>query len=385
MDFKSSDELESMRKMAYDFAVKNIKPTMEEDEEEHKYRPEIMKKMGDQGMFACLAPEKFGGLELEEGNMAATLMAIEVARVSPSWGLPFNLQMNGPQNVLLKFASEELKEQFLPGLIAGTSGGCFAITEPNSGSDVASMRTTATEVDDGFILNGTKTWISGVPYCDCGIVYAMTDKAAKHKGMSAFFVDFKTPGVTQRAITTKLGLHCAPTGEIFFEEAKIPKSALVGKLGQGFAICMTMLNFTRLSSAARAVGVAQSCIEEACKYANEREQFGQPIGQFQMIQEQIGRMSVEHDAAKLLVYRAAWQKDQGMNNTLETSMAKYYAAESANFCASEAVKIFGSYGFSSEYPVERFLRDAKSYQIVEGTSNIQKMIIAQFALGYRKS
>jgi glutaryl-CoA dehydrogenase (non-decarboxylating) len=370
--------------MAYDFAVKNIKPTMEEDEKEHKYRPELLKKMGDQGMFGCLAPEQYGGLGLEEGNVAAALMATEFARVSPSWGLPFNLQMNGPQNVLLKFGNEEQKKHFLPGLIAGTSGGCFAITEPNSGSDVASMRTAATETDDGFVLNGSKTWISGVPYCGCGVVYAMTDKAAKHKGMSAFFIDLTTAGITQRAITTKLGLHCAPTGELIFEEARIPKSALVGKLGQGFQICMTMLNFTRLSSAARAVGVAQSCIEEACKYANEREQFGQPIGQFQMIQEQIGRMSVEHEAAKLLVLKCAWQKDQGLNNTLETSMAKYYAAESANFCASEAVKIFGSYGFSSEYPVERFLRDAKSYQIVEGTSNIQKMIIAQFALGYRK-
>jgi glutaryl-CoA dehydrogenase (non-decarboxylating) len=247
------------------------------------------------------------------------------------------------------------------------------------------MRTTATEVDDGFILNGTKTWISGVPYCDCGVVYAMTDKAAKHKGMSAFFVNFHLAGITQRAITTKLGLHCAPTGEIFFEEVKIPKSALIGKKGDGFKICMSMLDQTRLSSAARAVGVAHSCIEEAVKYCNEREQFGQPIGQFQMIQEQMGRMSVEHEAAKLLVYKAAWEKDQGKKgNTLSVSMAKYYAAESANFCASEAVKIFGSYGFSSEYPVERFYRDAKSYQIVEGTSNIQKMIIAQFALGYRK-
>jgi glutaryl-CoA dehydrogenase (non-decarboxylating) len=383
MDFKWSDELESMRKMAYDFAVKNIKPTMEEDEKEHKYRPELLKKMGDQGMFACLAPEQYGGLALEEGNMAATLMATELARVSPSWGLPFNLQMNGPQNVLLKYGSEEQKEQYLPGLIAGTAGGCFAITEPNSGSDAASMRTTATEVDDGFVLNGTKTWISGVPYCSCGVVYAFTDKTLKHKGISAFFVDFTTPGIVQRAITTKLGLHCAPTGELFFEDAKIPKSALLGKLGQGFAICMNMLNFTRLSSAARALGLAQTCIEESCKYANEREQFGHPIAQEPMIWEQVARMSVEHEAAKLLVYRAAWQKDQGMNNTIETSMAKYYAAESANFCASEAVKIFGSYGFSSEYPVERLFRDAKSYQIVEGTSNIQKMIIAKSVLGVR--
>src|SRR5512147_848786 len=265
MHFKWSDELESMRKMAYDFAVKNVKPTMEEDEKEHKYRPEVMKKMGDQGMFACLAPEKFGGLGLEEGNMAATLMATEVARISPSWGLPFNLQMNGPQNVLLKFGTDAQKEQFLPGLIAGTAGGCFAITEPNSGSDAASMRTTATEVDDGFVLNGTKTWISGVPYCSCGVVYAYTDKALKHKGISAFFVDFNTPGIVQRAITTKLGLHCAPTGELFFEDAKIPKTALVGNKGQGFAICMNMLNFTRLSSAARALGLDQTAIEEASK------------------------------------------------------------------------------------------------------------------------
>jgi glutaryl-CoA dehydrogenase (non-decarboxylating) len=383
MDFSLTEEQIAMKDMAYDFAIKKIKPTMEEDEKEHKFRPEIVKQMGQLGMFGCLAPEKYDGTEA--GHLAATLMAIEVARVSPSWGLPFNLQQNGPQTVLINFASEELRERYLKDLVYAKQLGCFAITEPNSGSDVVSMRTTATEVDDGFILNGTKTWISGVPYCDCGIVYAMTDKAAKHKGMSAFFVDFHTPGITQRAITTKLGLHCAPTGEIFFEEAKIPKSALVGNKGDGFKICMAMLDNTRLSSAARAVGVAQSCIEEAVKYCNEREQFGQPIGQFQMIQEQIGRMSVEHEAAKLLVYRCAWAKDSGKKSTtLETSMAKYYAAESANFCASEAVKIFGSYGFSSEYPVERFYRDAKSYQIVEGTSNIQKMIIAQFALGYRK-
>jgi glutaryl-CoA dehydrogenase (non-decarboxylating) len=383
MDFSLTKEQIAMKDMAYDFAIKKVKPTMEEDEKEHKFRPEIVKQMGQLGMFGCLAPEKYDGSEA--GHLAATLMATELARVSPSWGLPFNLQQNGPQTVLLNFANEALREQYLKDLVNATKFGCFAITEPNSGSDVVSMRTTATEVDDGFILNGTKTWISGVPYVDCGVVYAMTDKAAKHKGMSAFFVDFHTPGITQRAITTKLGLHCAPTGEIFFEEAKIPKSALVANKGDGFKICMAMLDNTRLSSAARAVGVSQSCIEEAVKYCNEREQFGQPIGQFQMIQEQIGRMSVEHEAAKLLVYRCAWAKDSGKKSTtLETSMAKYYAAESANFCASEAVKIFGSYGFSSEYPVERFFRDAKSYQIVEGTSNIQKMIIAQFALGYRK-
>ncbi len=187
MDFKISDELESMRKMAYDFAVKNIKPTMEEDEKEHKFRPEIMKKMGDQGMFACIAPEKFGGLALPEGHMAATLMAMEVARVSPSWGLPFNLQMNGPQNALHEIRLRgEVRNGTCQGLSLNKWRLSFRYHRAKFRLYDASMKTTATEVDDGFILNGTKTWISGVPFCDCGIVYAMTDKAAKHKGMSAF-------------------------------------------------------------------------------------------------------------------------------------------------------------------------------------------------------
>jgi glutaryl-CoA dehydrogenase (non-decarboxylating) len=243
------------------------------------------------------------------------------------------------------------------------------------------MKSQAQEVEDGFILNGTKMWISGVPVADVGIVYAYTDRAAKHKGISAFMVDMRAPGVTQKAIDTKLGLFCAPTGEIVFEDVKLPKDALVGKKGDGFKICMSMLDNTRLSSAARGVGVARACLEHSVRYANEREQFGQPIANFQMIQEQIAEMYVEEEAARLLVRRAAWNRDQGAKNTIEVSCAKYYAAEVAVRAANTAVKIFGSYGFSTEYPVERFYRDAKSYQIVEGTSNIQKMIIARHALG----
>jgi glutaryl-CoA dehydrogenase (non-decarboxylating) len=245
------------------------------------------------------------------------------------------------------------------------------------------MKTAAQEVEDGFILNGSKMWISGVPVADVGIVYAYTDRALKHKGISAFMVDMKSPGVTQKAIETKLGLYCAPTGEIYFDNVKLPKDSLVGKKGDGFKICMFMLDNTRLSSASRAVGVAKACLEHSVRYANEREQFGQPIASFQMVQEQIAEMFVEEEAARLLVQRAAWMRDQGMRNSIEVSTAKFFAGEVAVRAANTAVKIFGSYGFSTEYPVERLYRDAKSYQIVEGTSNIQKMILARNALGLK--
>ncbi|MFB3884536.1 MAG: acyl-CoA dehydrogenase family protein [Thermodesulfobacteriota bacterium] len=381
MDFKLNEEQEAMREMAKNFAEKKIAPTMEEDEKEHRFRREIAKEMGRLGFFGCLAPEKYGGNE--SGYLAASVMTEEIARISPSWGLPFNLQMNSIQSVLLAFGTEEQKQRWIPKLITGDLLGCFAITEANSGSDVASMKSAAQETEDGFILNGSKMWISGVPVSDLGIVYAYTDRAAKHRGISAFIVDMHTPGVTQKAIDTKLGLFCAPTGEIIFEDVKLPKYSLIGQKGDGFKICMYMLDNTRLSSASRAVGVARACKEHSVKYANEREQFGQPIANFQMIQEQIAEMFVEEEAARLLVYRAAANRDLGQRNTIEVSCAKYYAAEAAVKAANTAMKIFGSYGFSTEYPAERFYRDAKSYQIVEGTSNIQKFIIARNVLGLK--
>jgi glutaryl-CoA dehydrogenase (non-decarboxylating) len=381
MDFKLTEEQEAMREMAKSFAEKKIAPTFEEDEKEHRFRREIVKEMARLGFFGCISPEKYGGNE--SGYLAASVMTEEIARISPSWGLPFNLQMNSIQSVLLNFGKEEQRERWIPKLINADLLGCFAITEANTGSDVASMKSTAVETEGGFVLNGTKMWISGVPVADLGIVYVYTDKAAKHRGMSAFIVDMHLPGVTQKAIESKLGLFCAPTGEIVFEDVKVPKDCLVGQKGDGFKICMAMLDNTRLSSASRAVGVARACLEHSVRYANEREQFGQPIANFQMIQEQIAEMYVEEQAARLLVYRAACNRDLGQRNTIEVSCAKYYAAEVAVKAANQAVKIFGSYGFSTEYPVERFYRDAKSYQIVEGTSNIQKMIIARNALGLK--
>ena len=390
MDFEVSEEIQAMRGMAKNFAERKIRPTMEEDEKEHRFRREIVEDMGRQGFFGCIAPEEFGGNDA--GFMGATAMCEEVARVSPSWGLPFNLQMMGMQTVLMNQGTDEQKAAFYPGLVEGKKLGSFAITEPNSGSDVAGMGTTATETDDGFLLNGTKTWISGIPVADVAVTFAYTDKSKKHKGISAFLIeDMHAEGIEQIAIESKLGLYCAPTGEITFQDAFVPKKNLVGHLGDGFKVCMIMLDNTRLSSASRAVGVGQALIEYSVQYANDRTQFGQPIGKFQMIQDQIADMYIEHEAAKMLVYRSAWEKDKMwretgkvFKTTLNTSVAKLYAAEAASHAANLAMKIFGSYGFSTEYPVERYYRDSKTYQVVEGTSNIQKVIIAGFALGYRK-
>ncbi|MFO8071415.1 MAG: acyl-CoA dehydrogenase family protein [Polyangia bacterium] len=384
MNFDLTEEQILMRDTARKFAEDRIAPTIDEDEEAHRFRPELAREMGELGFFGSVVEERYGGTEA--GHLVASLMAEAVAEVSASWGLPFNMQMNGPALTIQKFGNDDQKEKYIEKLVEAEWLGCFAITEPNMGSDVAALKTTATEADGGFVLNGSKTWISQGHVADVGLVYAYTDKDKGSKGMSCFIVDLKkTEGVTTVPIESKFGLFCAPTSEIYFEDAFVPAENMLGERGKGFKICMTMLDVTRLSCAARAVGVGGACIRAAVDYANERTQFGKPIGSFQMIQEQIAEMVAEHEAAKLLVYRAAANKDAHpeVRNTHEVSVGKYIASESAVFCANTAMKILGSYGYSTEYPICRFLRDSKSYQIVEGTSNIQKMIISRHALGGR--
>ena len=379
MDFGLTEEQAMLQDMARDFAQNEIAPTVEEDEKKDVYNEKLVKKMAELGLFGCIAPEKYGGNEM--GYLAATIATIEIAKESPSYGVTFNLQMNAIQSVLLAFGTEEQREKYIPPLITADAYGCFALTEADTGSDVAAMRTTAKEVDDGYIINGSKMWISGIPVATVGIIFAMTDREKKHRGMSAFMVDMQSPGIEQRAITEKLGLHSSPTGEIIFEDVKVPKDAVVGKPGDGFKIAMSMLDRTRLSCAARSAGVAEKCFELAKQYANERTQFGQSIINFQMIQDQLARMWCEHEAAKLLVMKAAWIVDHlekvGGRPTLHISTAKYYGAEAAVMAANEAMKVYASYGYGTEYPIERYYRDAKSYQSVEGTSNIQKVIIAR--------
>ena len=383
MNFELTEELQDIKKLARDCAVKEIQPTVDFDDKAHRFRRDLVKKMGDLGFFGCVIPEEYGGNEM--GFLAITLIAEEIARVHSSMRLPFNMNALGPARTILKYGSEELKQKYIPGLVSADLLGAFAITETDAGSDVASMKTRAVLDGDHYVVNGSKMWISNAPVADVALLYAITEPGKGARGMSAFALDCKLPGITVEAITEKLGTWSAPVGSMTFENVRMPKESLLGKEGDGFKICMSQLDDTRMGCAAGALGVAQACIDAVLQYCNERQQFGQPIGKFQMIQDMIAQMIVETEGARMLVYRAATLKDKNVPNTLETSMGKYAAAEAANKCADYAMKIYGSYGYSEEYPVARFYRDAKSYQIVEGTSNIQKIIISNDALGYRKA
>jgi glutaryl-CoA dehydrogenase (non-decarboxylating) len=381
MDFELSEELIAVRDLARDFAEKEIAPTAAKDDKEHNFRKELLLKMGELGFFGTVIPENYGGNGL--GFLAMVLITEEVARVHSAVRVAINMQL-GPALALLNFGNEEQKKKWIPPLVRGESVGCFAITEPDAGSDVAAIRTTATRRGNGYALNGTKLWISNAPIADGGLVYAYTDKSRKHRGLSAFYSTFDRPGITRRPLET-MGAHASPIGELSFENFELPAENLLGKEGDGFKVCMWQLNQTRLNCAAGALGLARAAREAAVNYCNQREQFGQKIGQYQMNQDLIAQMIVHEEAARLLVYRAAWLADQKKPNNLETSIGKYTAAEAAAFAADAALKILGAYGYSTEFPVERYYRDAKSYQIVEGSSNIQKLIIAQDALGYRKA
>ena len=381
MDFDLSDELVAAQELARDFAEKEIGPTAAKDDKEHTFRRDLVSKMGELGFYGCVIPESYGGNGL--GFLALALITEEIARVHSAMRVFMNMQV-GPALTLLRFGSEELKKRWIPPLIRGESVGCFAITEPDAGSDVAAMRTTAVRDGDSYALNGSKIWISNAPVADSALIYAVTDRSQKHRGISAFYADLHQPGVSRRALDA-LGVHASPLGELTFENFRVPAGNRIGNEGEGFKICMWQLNQTRLSCAAGALGVARAAKEAAVSYANQREQFGQKIGQFQMIQDVIAQMVVHEEAARLLVYRAAWLADRGQPNNLEVSIAKYTAAEAAAYAADGALKILGAYGYSTEFPVERYLRDSKSYQIVEGSSNIQKLIIAGDALGYRKA
>jgi glutaryl-CoA dehydrogenase (non-decarboxylating) len=380
MNFELTAEQTLIQDTARRFAAEEIAPTLEDEERKHEFRADRVAKMGALGFFSCALPEELGGSGM--GYMESVLMAEQIARVSASWRLPFNMQNLGPALTVAKFGTAAQRTKYVPGWVAGTQLGFFAMTEPNTGSDVASMKTHAIDKGDHWEVHGNKMWISQAHVGDAGLLYAYTDRSKGNKGITAFIIEpKKMKGCSARAIEGKLGLHCAPTGEFVFEGMKVPKENVLGKAGEGFRICMWQLNQTRIGCAAGALGVAGGALDLAVNYAKERTQFGKPIAQHQMIQAQIADMVLEHQAAQMLVYRAAWLKDQGKPNQYETSLAKLAASEAAVHAANECIKIFGSYGFSTEYPAERFYRDAKSLQIVEGTSNIQRIIISGMATG----
>jgi len=385
MDFTLSEELQMLRDMARDFAAEKIAPFADEWDEKH-YFPyeEAMKPMAELGFFGTVIPEEFGGNEM--GWLAAMILTEEIARASSSLRVQINMQALGCAFTIFRYGTDELKKKYISKLVSAEYIGGFAITEPNAGSDVMAMKSTAEDKGDHWLLNGYKTWISNATTADVLIFYAYTDRAAKGRGLSAFVIEPKNfNGITTTDLD-KMGSRSSPTGEIILEDTKIPKGNILGKPGDGAKIVFGSLNQTRLSAAAGGIGVAQACLDAATSYCKEREQFGTAIGNFQMNQDMIAQVACELEAARLMVYKAACQKDKGeLGNTLEVAMAKYLSGEIAVKASQVAMKILGAYGYSTEYPVARYYRDAPTYQLVEGSSNVCKMITGQDQLDIRKA
>jgi glutaryl-CoA dehydrogenase (non-decarboxylating) len=385
MDFALSKELQMLKKAVSEFAAKKIAPYADEWDASHyfPYR-EAIKPMGELGFFGTVIPEKYGGEDM--GWLAAMIVTEEIAKASSSLRVQINMQCLGSAFTIFKYGDETLKQKYIQKLVTAEYLGSFAITEPDAGSDVMAMSSTAKDKGDHWCLNGSKTWISNADVADVIIYYAYTDPDKGAKGLSAFVIEPKNFNEVKTSALEKMGSHSSPTGEIFLADTKVPRENIIGKPGDGAKILFGSLNQTRLSAAAGAVGVSQACLETALKYCKERKQFGKPIGEFQMNQEMIAQMSTEIEAARLLVYKAAWEKDQGnLNNGLEVAQAKYFAGEVVTRCANYAMRILGAYGYSTEYPIARFYRDTPTYTMVEGSANICKWIIARDRLGIRKA
>ncbi|RLC06801.1 MAG: acyl-CoA dehydrogenase [Deltaproteobacteria bacterium] len=385
MDFELSKELEMLRKAVREFATKKIAPFADQWDAEH-YFPykEVIKPMGELGFFGTVIPEEYDGVDM--GWLAAAVVTEEIARASSSLRVQINMQTLGCAYTILTYGSDEIKAKYIPKLVNADHIGGFGITESDAGSDVMAMTSTAEDKGDHWLLNGSKTWISNANIADVIIYYAYTDVSKGSKGLSAFVLEMKNFNGVKTSALEKMGSHSSPTGEVFLDNTRIPKENILGNPGDGTKIVFGSLNQTRMSAAAGAVGVSQAFLDIATKYCNERKQFGKPIGQFQMNQDMIAQMAIEVDAARLLTYKAAWRKDQGqLNNGLDVAKAKYFAGEVVTKCANYAMKILGAYGYSTEYPVARFYKDAPTYFIVEGSANICKWIVALDQLGYRKA
>jgi glutaryl-CoA dehydrogenase (non-decarboxylating) len=385
MDFSLSKEHEMLRKEIRKFASEKIAPFADEWDA-NNYLPvkEVIRPLGDLGFFGAVIPEEYGGENM--GFLAAVIITEEIAKASSSLRVQYNLLELGCAYPIYLYASEEVKKKYVPKLCKAEYLGGFAITEPNAGSDVMSIETTAEDCGDHWVLNGSKTWISNADVADVIICYAYTDRSKRGKGLSAFIVEPKNFNGIKTTELDKLGSHSSPTGEIFFNNTKVPKENILGQPGDGAKIVFNSLNQTRLSAAAGAVGCAQACLDTAIQYCNDRQQFGQAIGKFQMNQDMIAQMSSEIEASRLLVYKAACQKDQGFTgNGLEVAQAKYFAGETAMKCANYSMRIMGAYGYSTEYRLARYYRDIPTYVIVEGSANICKQIIALDQLGIRKA
>ena len=378
-DLTLTEEQALVQKTARDFAREKVLPLAAEIDEKKKVPPALIAEMGKLGFMGIDVPERYGGAGLD--MITYVLVLEEINRACASTGVVLCTHGSLAVAPILRFGSDAQKERWLPALAKGEKIGCFALSEPASGSDAAAMRTTARKDGDGWVLNGTKNFITNGSIADVAIVFAQTDPAKGSKGIAAFVVEKGTKGFSVGKLERKLGIRGSDTAQLVFQDCRVPAANLLGEAGGGFKLALSTLDGGRIGIAAQAVGIARACLEDALAYAKEREAFGKKIADFQAIQWKLADMATEVDAARLLTWKAATLRDQGAPHILEAAEAKLFASDIAVKAARECVQIFGGYGYLEDFPAERHYRDAKITEIYEGTSEIMKLVIAEEILG----
>lgn len=381
MDFQLTDEQKQIRDLAREFAQKEIAPIAARIDETGEFPIETVKRMGELGLMGIEIPEEYGGAGLD--TISYVLAMEEISKVCASHGVVMSVQNSLVCLGLKWFGTEQQKHDILIPLASGKKLGAYSLTEPQSGSDAGNMRTTAVRDGDHYLINGRKSWISSGPYADYIILFTATNREQGARGTSCFIIDTKQPGLIKGKIEPKMGIRASATCEMTYENYRVPASMRLGEEGMGFKIALSILDSGRIGIAAQALGIAQAAYEASVVYAKQREAFGQKIGEFQAVQWMIADMATRIEAARLLIYNAALKKTRGERYSKEASMAKVYASETAMWVTTKAIQVHGGIGYSKELPLERYFRDAKITEIYEGTSEIQRLVIARNVLELR--
>jgi butyryl-CoA dehydrogenase len=378
MNFELTDLQRETQKLCRDFAARELTPKARKRDEHHEFPHDAVKQLTELSLLGVAVPEQWGGAGLD--NVCYALAMEEISRGDASVGVIMSVNNSLYCDPVMKFGTDEQKKEFLTPFARGEKIGCFGLTEPEAGSDAAAQKTTAVRKGDHYVINGSKNWITNGPVADAIVLFTMTDKAAGHKGISAFIVPTNTPGFNRAAPDKKMGISAALSCTMFFEDMKVPAKNMLGKEGDGFKVAMSTLDGGRIGIAAQALGIARASLEEATRYAQERKTFGKPIADHQAIQFMIADMATEIDAARLLILRAALLKDKGVRHSAESAMAKLYASEMATRVCHKGLQIHGGQGYSKEFDAERHVRDARITEIYEGTSEIQRIVISASVL-----
>ena len=379
MDFELTDEQRLVRETAREFTDNEIAPRARDNDRNGHFDLELVGKIAAQGYLGAIVPSQYGGAGLD--YLTYGLIVEEVARGCSSMRTVISVQTSLVCSAILRWGTEEQKQRYLPKLCSGEWLGCFALTEPDTGSDAANQKTRARRANGGWVINGSKMFISMGSHAKVALVFAQTDPGLAHRGVACFLLDTDQPGFQPQEIHHKLGLRGSDTAAISLDDVEATDDSMLGEIGDGFKVAMTALDSGRYSVSAGCVGICQGCLDASVRYAKERVQFGRPIASFQLVQEMLAQIAVRTDAARMLVWRAGYLKDAGKPNTTETSIAKLYATESAIECANTAIQIHGGSGYVDDYPVERYLRDVRVTTLYEGTSQIQTLIIGRALTG----